>query len=238
MEDYSNGLTFSIPVYGSVHIGPLEIYITHTLVATFVISLVLIAFAIVVRIKLNKFTDKPSGFQNFIEWAIEVFDRFVRNAAGDKMYWLGGWFFTVFLFLLVANTVGMFGVRPPSADWPVPLTLALCTFALLWISGIKYKGTWGYIKETYFHPHFLFFPINLLGELARPVSLSFRMFGNVLAGLILLSLLYGLAPVFLRFLLPVPLHIYFDLVSGGLQAFVFTILSLSYLGMAASTEEV
>jgi F-type H+-transporting ATPase subunit a len=79
-------------------------------------------------------------------------------------------------------------------------------------------------------------PLNLIGELARPVSLSFRLFGNILAGMILMTLLYTMAPVVLRFIVPIPLHFYFDLFSGILQAYVFCILSLSFIGAAASTD--
>ena len=228
-------MDFDVRNFGVINIGPIEVWITETLIVTWIIIAILTLFAIIVRIKLRSFTDEPKGFQNFIELTVEGFGKFFDNSAGEKLSVLGGWFFTVFAFLLVSNTIGIFGVRPPSADWPLPLGLALITFILIQVVGLRYRG-WGYLK-SFFEPFFPFFPINVLGELARPISLSFRMFGNVLGGMILLQLVYGIAPVVLRFILPWALHVYFDIVSGMLQAFIFTVLSLTYLGVVSKTAD-
>jgi F-type H+-transporting ATPase subunit a len=227
---------FDVPIHGVVTINGVDLWITDTIVVTWIIMAALVLFAVIARIQLKKFKEKPTGFQNIVEMIIEAFDNFMKNNAGPNISWLGGWFFTLFTFLLFANIIGIFpNMRPPTADWPLPFTLALTTFFLIQFAGVRYKG-WKYIKGTYFSPHWLFFPINLLGECARPVSLSFRIFGNVLGGLILVSLLYLLAPAFVRFAVPVPLHLFFDLAFGGLQAFIFTILSLTYVGLAAATD--
>jgi len=82
----------------------------------------------------------------------------------------------------------------------------------------------------------IFFPLNLIGEIARPISLSFRLFGNVLAGTIFMSLVYALVPIYLRFALPAALHAYFDLFSGALQTYIFCVLSLSFIHSASSAE--
>ena len=226
-------MDFDVQNYAVVSIGSLDIWITESLVVSWVIMAILVVFAIVVRIKLRSFKEIPAGFQNVIEAIIEAFDKFAVNSTGPKLSWIGGWFFTVFSFLMVANMSGLVvGVRPPTADWPVPLALALVTFFLLQFVGLRYRG-WDYVK-SYFEPVFVFFPINVLGELSRPVALSFRLFGNVLGGMILLSLIYGLAPLALQIVLPFALHIYFDIFAGALQAFIFTVLSLTYLGLAST----
>jgi F-type H+-transporting ATPase subunit a len=105
---------------------------------------------------------------------------------------------------------------------------ALVTFILIQTMSIKARGG-KYLRS-------LLNPLNLIGELARPVSLSFRLFGNILAGMILMTLLYSMAPIFLRFIVPVPLHFYFDIFSGILQAYVFCVLSLSFISVAASAD--
>ena len=229
-------LNFDINVYWVLNIGPIEFWITDTLLVTGGIMLILIAFAIVVRIKLKNFTEVPTGFQNFVEFAVETFDNFVTENAGPKLRWVGGWFFTVFSFLLISNMSGLISfVRPPTADWAMTMALALISIVMMQCVGLWYRG-WDYIKN-FMKPFFLFFPINVMGEMARPISLSFRLFGNVLGGMIVVSLVYALAPTILTFFLPAVLHAYFDIISGALQAFVFTILSLTYLGLAANSTD-
>lgn len=208
-------------------IGGVEVWITRTIFNTWIIMFILIAFAIFVRIKLRKFKEIPNGFQNAIEAAIEMFDNFLYESVGDKLMPLGTWFFTVFVFILVSNLSGVIGFRPPTADWATTFALALATFFLIHALGIRYrKGE--YIK-SFFEPHPVFFPLNFIGELALPVSLSFRLFGNVLAGMILMTLVYSIAPVFVRFVIPAFLHAYFDLFSGILQTYIFCVLSLMFI---------
>jgi len=227
-------MNFDVRNFAVITIGSLDIWITESIVVAWGIMALLIIFAIIVRIKLTKFKDVPTGFQNVIELAIEMFDGLVNRSAGPKLAWIGGWFFTVFSFLLVSNMSGLvLFIRPPTADWPIPLGLALITFLLIQFAGIRYRG-WGYVKSL-FEPVFIFFPINVLGEISKPIALSFRLFGNVLGGMILVSLIYGLAPLILQMLLPAVLHLYFDVFAGALQAFIFTVLSLTFIGVASAS---
>ncbi|MCL2002382.1 MAG: F0F1 ATP synthase subunit A [Oscillospiraceae bacterium] len=235
-------MNFDIIHLWRFEIGGFEIWITETHVTTWIIMGALIALAIAVRIALKNFKDVPGGFQNFIELIVETFDSFLKTNADPKLMFLGNWYFTVFAFLLLGNICGVFFLRPPSSDWAVCFAFAIVTFVLIHVMGVRYRGA-GYLKsffEPYMAkgkiPNLLLFPLNIIGELARPVSLSFRMFGNILSGTILLGLLYGIAPVFIRVLFPVPLHMYFDLFSGILQAFIFTVLSLAFISAAAETE--
>ena len=85
----------------------------------------------------------------------------------------------------------------------------------------------GYFKG-FFEPLWFLFPLNVVGELATPISLSFRLFGNILGGMIIMSLLYQVVPI----LIPAPLHIYFDIFSGVLQAFIFTMLTMVFISSA------
>jgi F-type H+-transporting ATPase subunit a len=220
-------LEFNIDNLWVLEIGGIEVWITRTIFNTWIIMLLLIVFAIVVRIMLKKFKEVPKGFQNTIEAGVEIFDNFMRNSAGEKLMPLGKWFFTVFIFILVSNISGVLGFRPPTADWATTFALALATFILIQAMGIRHRKM-KYIK-SFFEPNPIFFPLNVIGELARPISLSFRLFGNVLAGLILLTLVYSITPIFMRFGLPVVLHAYFDLLSGALQTYIFCILSLMFI---------
>lgn len=225
-------MDFNINVHGIIRIGGIEIWITDTLISTWIIMGVLIAFSIVVRFKLRSFKSAPKGFQNIVEYLVEAFDKFASGVVGDKLMFLGSWFFTVFAFVWLSNICGLFFMRNPTADWATNFALALVTFVLIHAMGMKFRGK-AHLKSL-IEPNPVFLPLNIIGELARPISLSFRLFGNVLAGLILLGLLYE--PIFLRWLIPVPLHAFFDLFSGSIQTYVFCILSLSFISAAAETE--
>jgi F-type H+-transporting ATPase subunit a len=222
----------NINVHGIINIGGIEVLITDTMISTWIIMGVLIAFAIVVRIKLRNFKDVPTGFQNVVEAIVELFESYIRSTAGDKLAFLGNWFFTLFLFILISNISGVFpGIRPPTADWSMTVGLAIVTFVLIQIMGIKFRK--GEYIASFFKPIFVFLPINIIGELARPISISFRLFGNILAGLIMMSLIYSIAPLFARFIIPAALHAYFDLFAGVLQTYIFVTLSLSFIAGSA-----
>lgn len=226
-------MDFAIQIFGELRVGDITFLISETTITTWIIAVILIAFAIVVRVKSRNWnaTDKPKGLQNFIEMCVDGFEGLFKNSAGEKLLYLAPWFFTLFAFLIVSNIIGITGLRPPTADWGMTFPLAFASFVLFQFAGLRYRPK-NYLKG-FFQPVFVFFPLNVMGEFSRPIALSFRLFGNILGGVILLSLLYGLAPIALRFVLPSFLHIYFDLAAGLLQAFIFTVLSLTFVGLAA-----
>jgi len=225
-----------------INLFGIEVWITDTTIATWIIMGILITFAIIVRIKLLKVQEVPTGLQNAVEALVEVFENYLRTTIGDKLMFLGNWFFTLFLFIIISNISGVFPIiRTPTADWSMTFGLAFVTFILIQVMGIKYR------KATYFKDLFsplpwwfpipLFLPINLIGELAKPISLSFRLYGNMLAGLIMMTLIYALTPVFTQFVIPSALHGFFDLFSGVLQAYIFVTLSMTFVAGAAEIQD-
>ena len=227
-------MDFGVKNLWVIDIAGVEVWITETIVNTWIIMLLLTAVAVFVRLKLRAFKEIPAGFQNAVEAIIETFDGFVRGAVGDKFMYLGNWFFMVFAFVLVSSLSGIVGLRPPTADWATTFALAMATFALIQAMGVAHRK--GRYLKSFFEPTFVFFPLNIIGELARPISLSFRLFGNVLAGMIFMSLVYGLLPIYMRFALPAALHAYFDLFSGVLQTYVFCVLSLTFISTASAAD--
>lgn len=216
--DFGTKVLYEIEVFGKT------IWITETIVTTWVLMLIIILFAIIARIKINKFEDVPnSKFQNFLEIIVESMDNFVSNNMGSKYKYFGSWFFTVFTFVLVSNYSGLLGFRPPTADLATTLTLGISTFAIIHFMGIT-KAKKDYFK-SFFEPNPLFAPLNIIGELATPISLSLRLFGNILGGTIIMGLLYNIVPI----ILPAALHFYFDVFAGFLQTFIFVILSMTFI---------
>jgi len=208
------------------------IYITESIISTWAVMGILIILAVVVRLKLKSFKDTPSGLQNVIETAVESIDGLVKSVMGGKLEFLSGYFFCIFAFILCSNYIGLTGIfRPPTTDLATTIPLALSTFILIHVMGIAMqKGK--YFKD-FLYPNPVFLPVNIVGDLSKPLSLSFRLFGNILGGLIILELMYSLLPFVMRFVLPDIAHIYFDLFAGALQAFVFTMLSLTFIQQKA-----
>lgn len=227
-------MDFGIRIFREIQITEnITFYLTETLAVTWIIVVALSIFAVIVGIKARKWEAmaKPSGLQNVIEFAVETFEGFFRSSSSVKVVNLAPWFFTLFVFLVFANTIGVTGMRPPTADWGMTFPLAVSSLILFQYAGLKHRPK-NYLKG-FFRPVFVFFPINLIGEFAKPIALSFRLFGNVLGGVILLSLVYGISPLVLQLGFPAFLHAYFDIAAGILQAFIFMMLSITFVGLAA-----
>ncbi len=220
-------MDFNNKFHGSFDFLGMDVWITDTTIATWIVGGILILLAIYVNISVKKYNKIPKGFQNFIEFIVESMDNFVTQTMDKRYSYLGGWFFGVMAFILLANLSGLIGLRPPTADLATTVALALTTFFLIHFLGItKSKGS--YFK-AYAEPNILFLPLNLVSELATPVSLSFRLFGNILGGLIIMGMVYELFPIYLKIGVPAVLHGYFDLFAGSLQSFIFVILSMTFI---------
>lgn len=203
------------------------IWITETHLNTWIIMAFLIVIALLIRFTLVRFTEVPTGKQNLIELVIETFDNFVKNIMGPENRRYGIWFFGVAIFILASNLSGLVNLRPPTADLSTTLVFSITTFVLVHVSAII-KRPKSYFK-SYLEPFFLLLPINIVGELAIIISLALRLFGNILSGLIILGILYYLPPWWATIALPAPLHAYFDIFAGVMQAFIFTMLSMVFI---------
>jgi len=134
----------------------------------------------------------------------------------------------LFMFLLFSNWAGMLPfMEEPTKDLNTPLSLGLMGFFIAHYAGIRAKGFKGYIKE-YFEPIFFMMPLNLIGEIAKVVSISFRLFGNVMGGSIIILVVSHLT---YSVLLPPFLNAFFTIFIGAIQAFVFTMLTIVYIAV-------
>ena len=202
--------------------------INTTHVAMLIVSVFIIIMAIIARVKISRVdaSDTPGMFQNAVELIVEMLTTMTDGIMGKNANKFVNYISTVFIFIIISNISGLFGLRPPTADYGVTLALGLITFVLIQFNGIKKNK----IKHftALFQPIWFLFPINLIGEFAVPLSLSLRLFGNVMSGTVLMGLVYDLlGPYTVAY--PALLHAYFDLFSGCIKAYVFSMLTMVYV---------
>jgi F-type H+-transporting ATPase subunit a len=134
----------------------------------------------------------------------------------------------LFMFLLLSDWLGIFPyLEEPTKDLNTPLSLGLMGFVIAHYAGIKKKGIKAYLK-SYCEPIFFMMPLNLIGELAKVVSISFRLFGNIMGGSIIILVVSYLV---YSIILPPFLNAFFGIFVGAVQAFVFTMLTLVYISV-------
>ena len=203
-----------------------DLYLTTTHVSILIICAGLIIFALVAKIRLQDTEGKPDRLQNAVEYLVETLDGMVKSGMGKKGLPYRNYIGTLFLFILFSNISGLLGLRPPTADYGVTFPLGIITFFLIQINNIRYNK-FGAVTNL-FKPLPFLFPINLIGEIAVPFSLSLRLFGNVLSGTVIMALLYGLLSN-IAIAWPGFLHIYFDIFSGAIQTYVFCMLTMVFI---------
>ncbi len=219
----------NVPLIGGVPI-------TETITTTWIIMAVLISGSIILTKNLKRI---PKGPQNVIELLVSMVYGLTEDTMGSDKVGFAPYIGTLMMYLAVANLVGLLGVRPPTADLNMTLALALITFFMIHFNGIRRKGIFGYLKG-FTEPFFLLTPINLIGEIATPISLSFRLFGNMVGGSIIMALVYSALAAFTTALfgidipilqvgIPAALHVYFDMFSGLLQTFIFAMLTMVFV---------
>lgn len=205
------------------------LYITNTHIAIILVMLTLIIFALIANraIKRANPEEAPGAFLNVVEMLVEAVDGLTISSMGEKHgYKFANYIGTLFAFIFLSNISGLFGLRPPTADFGVTLSLGLITFVMIHYNGFKYQKI-GHVTGL-FKP-LLLSPINIIGEIATPISISLRLFGNVMAGTLMMALLYGLLPWFTTLVWPAGLHAYFDVFSGAIQSYVFCMLTMVYI---------
>ena len=212
--------------------------ITETVTNTWLIMIALIVFSYFATKNLDKI---PGKLQNTIEALVDAIYGLTKQSMGDDKVGFAPYMGTLLIYLTIANLLGLVGFRPPTADVNTTLSLAIMTFAMIHGFGMKSKGVGTYLKG-FTEPFAALTPLNVIGELATPISLGFRLFGNIVGGLIIMSLLYsalavlsakiGLGIPIFQTAIPAPFHIYFDLFAGVLQSFIFVMLSMVFVSMA------
>jgi F-type H+-transporting ATPase subunit a len=206
----------------------------QVLVVIWLVVLILIAFSLLGTTNAERI---PHGWQNFMESAIEFVTDIAKDSLGESFYkeWLP-FVGTLFLFIFGCNWAG--AVIPwklielPAGEFAAPtndinttVALALLTSVAYFYAGLSKKG-FGYFKR-YVEPIPLLLPINIIEDFTKPLSLSFRLFGNVLADELTISVLTSLVPL----VVPLPIML-LGIFAGSVQALIFSTLAATYIGEA------
>jgi F-type H+-transporting ATPase subunit a len=205
--------------------------VSSSVVISWIAMAALIIIAAAIRIfVIPKFSEKPKGFQSVLEIIVDAAAGYTESKAPHLGENLGAYIFSIAALLVACSFVELFGLRPPTADLLMTLSLALCTFVLINYFGIKQKGVKGRIK-SFAEPTPVVFPIKLLSDIAIPASLACRLFGNMLGGMIVVHLLYMALGSF-GVGIPAVLGLYFNVFHPLIQAFIFITLTLTFINEA------
>lgn len=217
----------------------------QTAVYSIIIITVFIALLLLyINRKLKEFDplSKPKGIVLLVMMAAETFDKMVKEKTDERVAkYLTPYIMTVALYIFLSNIAGLFSLETPTSNYSVTLTLAALTCILIEVFSFSERGVKGYIK-SWFEPMAPFVIMNVMSKLSTILSLSLRLFGNILSGGILMSVIYQMLSVIshkipfigdfniVGVIVAPALHFYFDLFSGVMQAFIFITLSIAFIG--------
>lgn len=198
----------------------------ETLKMTWLVMLVVIILS---GMAVRRLREVPEGSQNVLELIVEWLGEQAANMMGKKSEVYMPLITALFLFLLTSNLMGLIPLlESPTNDLNTTLGIALLVIVVVHISGLYYHGS-GYIGH-FFKPYAPFVIINIIEEMAKPITLAFRLFGNILAGEILIIVLVNLLPMWMQ--IPSVLWLGFSIFISCVHAVIFTMLSMAYIGNA------
>ncbi len=242
--DFNDILPLDIPILGSFKI-------TETILVSWVVMLIITLLCIWLTHDLR--VDKISKRQALAEMLVETADKFVTGNMGNKFGYMIPFIAALFATSLVSNMISLVGVWSPTADLSTEAAWAVVVFIMITAQKMKAGGFVGYLKG-FTQPIPILTPFNILSELATPVSMACRHFGNILSGVVINGLIYaslalassallGLIPGAIGSLLshvpilavgvPAVLSVYFDWFTGVMQAYIFCMLTTMYIANAA-----
>ena len=198
----------------------------EAIVMTWIVIALLLVFGFVASRKSGII---PRPVQLLGEVIVSTFFSLTEDALDkEKAKTYGPLTCALFMFLAFSNWLGMIPhLEEPTRDLNTPLSLGIMGFVIAHFAGIRTKGLKKYLKE-YCEPIFFMMPLNIIGELAKVVSISFRLFGNIMGGAIIILVVSYLT---YSILLPPLLNAFFGLFVGTIQAFVFTMLTVVYISV-------
>lgn len=214
----------------------------HTVLTTWIVLGVLVILSLATQYALKK---SPNTFSFLVISFVQNFKDLVDQTLGAFHFRHFTFIASLFLFILTCNLISIIpGLEEPTNDIMTTLALGITAFLYTQLSSIKSNGLMHYLKG-YLKPFFIMLPLNIISNLATIVSISFRLFGNIFGGAVISSLWYSF--IHTSFILEILgiisginliITIFFVLFEGFIQAFVFAMLSLTYLSLEVRTEPI
>lgn len=206
--------------------------ISSSVVVSWIVMAVLVLCAVIIRLfVVPKFQETPRGLQNILELMVGEVSKFTSSRFGHENEKLASYFFAVAAMLLGSAIIELLGLRPPDTDLTMTLSYALITFVMINYYGIRKRGLVGRLK-SFSEPNPVVTPFKVLSDIAIPISLACRLFGNMLGGLVVVELIY-LALGSFAVGIPAVAGLYFNAFHPLIQFFIFINLSLTFIGEAA-----
>ncbi|MEG0109717.1 MAG: FoF1 ATP synthase subunit a [Oscillospiraceae bacterium] len=231
---------FRLPIFGGIPI-------TETIVNSFIVMIVILGLCIFLT---RGMTVRGTGTRQVIaEFLVETAQNFVNGNMGERFAYYSPFIAALFSASLISSLLSLIGMYPPTSDLSTTLAWAMLVFILITYTKIRTGGVGGYLLG-FTKPIFILTPFNILSEVATPISMGFRHFGNIVSGSVITALVYaalaalstavfgwlplalGTIPI-LQVGVPAVLSVYFDLFSSFMQAFIFCMLTTLYIGNAA-----
>jgi F-type H+-transporting ATPase subunit a len=212
-----------------VNLGGTALDISNALLVSWIITgvLILLAFAVTRKLETN-----PGKLQNALELLVETVNKLCESSIGVHWRPFAAYILGLILYLLMCNTVALINffpfahLYPPTKDINVTGTLALMSLIMILYAGFRYKGVKGWLRSL-IEPLPVIAPFKVLEYVTKPVSLCLRLFGNILAGFVIMEMVFAVIPYISE-----PFSLYFDIFDGVLHAFVFAYLTTLYIGEA------
>lgn len=226
-----------------IHIGSFTLELPQSILVWFGVCIAGAVFFYIAGKKIEK-ADPSKAPTGIVYWSEEILNLVLYVIKGNLRETTVRYiplFGTLILLMLVSNLTGLIGLQNPTSNVSFNATLALFMFLMIQFNGVKKAGPVARMKELT-EPMWLLTPLNIIGELALPISLTMRLFGNILAGSIITLLVYTLiksiAPWgYLGLAITPFLHMYFDIFSGVIQTYIFFTLGSYFLGQQVSKEQ-
>ena len=201
--------------------------ITDTMISAAITTVVIIIFAIIVRVafipRWKKTYDKKSGFRLLLEALVNMFEDNAVSTVGHNSKFIAPWYFAAAAFICIGTLLEMTGLRPPTSDLNVTLSLGVTTLVLINYYGFKEKKWRRFLRFAN--------PINDLTDIVIPFSMALRMFGSVFSGYLIMHLIYSL-PWFAKIALPALASVIFTIFHALIQSYIFMFLSMSFISEA------
>ncbi|MGN1340041.1 MAG: F0F1 ATP synthase subunit A [Oscillospiraceae bacterium] len=202
--------------------------LTETVVIQWIVMLILLVVMLIITHKMEVIP--KTRRQVMAEWIVTFAQGMVDTTMGPKYRGYTTYIGSLICFLILNNLMSLFGLKNPTSDISVTGAIAIITFVLTQYNRAKTGGFKGYFK-AFVDPMPFMLPFNIIGEIANPVSQALRIFGNMVAGMVIGGLIYFALGNF-AILIPAITSLYFDIFSAIIQAYIFTTLTMAYISGA------